>query len=118
MQVKGQAWIDIECVLCLNSFAQQLRFDFVEMYTFPSHADKDTELILPDDLHIDLLPLIREYLHLDIPINPICKPDCKGLCPVCGEPLEQSNCTHNDEVSDPRFDVLKTLLDDEASPSA
>ena len=83
-----------------------------------SHADKDTELIIPDDLHIDLLPLLREYFHLDIPINPVCRPDCKGLCPVCGEPLEQSNCNHTDVPSDPRFDVLKKLLDDDTSPSA
>jgi uncharacterized protein len=117
VQVKGQAWTDMECVLCLDGFTQQLQFDFVEMYTFPSHADEDTELILPDDLHIDLLPLLREYLNLDIPINPICSPDCKGLCPICGEKLADSNCSHEEEDVDPRFDVLKSLLDDEAPSS-
>jgi uncharacterized protein len=83
------------------------------MYTFPANADKDTEMVLPDDLRIDLAPLIREYLHLDMPINPICKSDCKGLCPICGENLNQLSCNHNDEISDPRFAVLKTLLDED-----
>lgn len=115
VQVKGQAWIEVECVYCLESFDFKLGFDFIEMYTFPSHAEKDTELILPDDLHIDLMPLIREYLLLDMPISPICKPDCKGLCKVCGENLNQSSCHHDEEVSDARLTVLKTLLDDNPS---
>ena len=115
MQVKGQAQTEMECVNCLESFEQILQFDFVEMYTFPSHAIENTELILPDDLQINLAPLIREYLYLDIPINPVCKPDCKGLCPICGEPLSNSTCNHSNEPSDPRFSVLKELLDDETS---
>ena len=105
----------MECVYCLESFEQILQLDFVEMYTFPSHAVESTELILPDDLQINLAPLIREYLHLEIPISPVCKPDCKGLCPICGELLSNSTCNHDDEPGDPRLSVLKTLLDDEAS---
>ena len=50
VQVKGQAQTAFECVYCLDSFNHTLQLDFVEMYTFPSHAVKDTELILPDDV--------------------------------------------------------------------
>jgi uncharacterized protein len=113
VQVKGRARTELECVYCLACFEQNLQLDFIEMYTFPSHADEDTELILPDDLQIKLAPLIREYLLLDIPINPVCKPDCEGLCPICGESLCNSACNHGDESGDPRLSVLKTLLDDE-----
>ena len=115
LQFKGQAQTKAECGLCLEKFDQPLSLDFIEMFTFPSHADKDTELVLPEDLNIDLFPLIREYLYLDIPINPTCKPDCKGLCPVCGENLNQTTCNHNEEPNDPRLSVLKSLLDDESS---
>ena len=116
LQVKGYAQTRLECVYCLENFDQILKLDFVEMYTFPSHAVDGTELLLPDDLQINLAPLIREYLLLDIPISPICKPNCKGLCPVCGENLSHSTCNHEIELGDPRLSVLKTLLDDEASP--
>jgi uncharacterized protein len=116
VQVKGQAQTKADCVLCLEQFYQQLHLDFVEMFTFPSHADKETELILPDDLNIDLYPLIREYFYLDIPISPICRQDCKGLCPVCGENLNHTTCSHDVEMGDSRLAVLKSLLDnDEAS---
>jgi uncharacterized protein len=115
IQVKGQAQTGVECVYCLDSFRQILKLDFVEIYTFPAHAVEDTELILPDDLQINLSPLIGEYLQLDIPIGPVCKPDCKGLCPICGENLNYSSCNHSDEPVDPRLSVLKKLLDDDAS---
>ena len=116
VQFKGHAQTKVDCVLCLEPFHQAIDLDFIEMYTFPSHADQDTELILPDDLHIDLHPLIGEYLCLEIPISPTCKPDCKGLCPVCGENLNLVTCDHHEESVDPRLSVLKTLLNDESSP--
>lgn len=116
VQFKGHAQTKVDCVLCLEPFHQAIDLDFIEMYTFPSHADQDTELILPDDLHIDLHPLIGEYLCLEIPISPTCKPDCKGLCPVCGENLNLVTCDHQEESVDPRLSVLKTLLNDESSP--
>lgn len=103
VQVKGQARTRVECVYCLESFEQILQLNFVEMYTFSSHAIEDTELILPDDLQIDLAPLLREYLLLDIPISPVCKPECEGLCPICGEKLNISNCSHSEEPVDPRL---------------
>jgi len=115
VQVNGQARTGVDCVYCLESFEQILQLNFVEIYTFPSHAIEDTELILSDDLQIDLAPLLREYLLLDIPINPVCKPDCEGLCPICGEKLNISNCNHSEEPVDPRLSVLKTLLDDDSS---
>ena len=54
----------------------------------------ESGLILPEDGHIDLEPLIREYLTLEIPIQPLCKPDCKGLCVECGENLNERLCEH------------------------
>lgn len=115
VQVKGQAQTMLECAYCLDRFKQILHLNFVEMYAFPSHAIEDTELILPDDLQIDLAPLMREYLYLDIPINPVCKPVCKGLCPICGENLNNSTCDHGEDPVDPRLSVLKTLLDEDSS---
>lgn len=113
VQFRGQAHTTVECVRCLESFVQTLHPEFVEMFTFPSHADESTELILPDDLNIDLYPLVREYLFLDVPIAPVCQDDCRGLCPVCGANLNETTCDHGESPVDPRLAVLKTLLDDD-----
>ena len=70
----------------------------------------DSELLLPEDAHIDLQPLIREYALLEIPIRPICKPDCQGLCIVCGLDLNKNNCGHEQTSEGSPFSVLKDLF--------
>jgi uncharacterized protein len=115
VQVKGQTKTALECVYCLDKYDRKLELDFIEMFSFPSHALEDTELILPDDFQINLSPLIREYLYLDIPINPVCQPSCKGLCPVCGENLNETDCQHDENTIDDRLSILKTLLTEDSA---
>lgn len=110
MQVKVQACQQAECARCLTGFNQPLNNEFTELYAFSSKSVTDSDLILPEDGHIDLEPLVREYLVLALPINPLCKPDCKGLCPVCGENLNEFQHNHDTDEGDPRLSVLKTLL--------
>jgi uncharacterized protein len=104
--------IALECVRCLNEFERRLDWEMTELYAFSEKSVSDSGLILPEDAHIDLQPLIREYALLEIPINPICKPDCKGLCPVCGEDLNQVDCGHKDINKESPFSALEDLLEE------
>jgi uncharacterized protein len=70
----------------------------------------ESGLFVPEDGRLNLAPLIREEMLLSIPISPVCMSDCKGLCPICGENLNETTCNHEDEVIDPRLAVLKSLL--------
>ncbi len=91
-----------QCVRCLARFWQPLQGEFEELYAFHPARNSGTydrtvsesELILPDDANVDLAPLVRETLLLDVPISPLCRPDCKGLCPECGADLNVSPCEH------------------------
>lgn len=112
LQGKFTARTTVECVRCLGEFEQSLKIKLTELYAFKHKAINETDLVLPDDAQIDLQSLIREYALLEIPIKPICKPDCKGLCSVCGEDLNQGNCGHGDTHEDSPFAVLKDLLKD------
>lgn len=85
-----------ECVRCLAECSQTIRTEFSEMYAFNKRAVTESGLILPDDGNIDLMPLIREYLLLEIPIQPLCRLDCKGLCMICGEDLNIATCEHEE----------------------
>jgi uncharacterized protein len=113
VQVKMRAKVLSQCVRCLADFQQSLMIDFTELYAFSQRSVTDSDLILPEDGHIDLTPLVREYMLLEVPISPQCSPSCKGLCPVCGENLNESNCNHGGEGGDPRLSMLKSLLDGE-----
>jgi uncharacterized protein len=83
-----------DCVRCLAEFLQPLKTSFSELYAFDKKSVTESELIIPDDANIDLGPLVREYLLIEMPINPLCRPDCKGLCPICGEDLNLTTCEH------------------------
>lgn len=111
LQVKMQATIQAECVRCLEIFPQPLKVDFSELYAFNKRSITDSGLILPENGHINLSPLLREYMFLEVPISPFCRPDCKGLCPECGTNLNLSSCEHTTSTSNnSRFDALTTLF--------
>ncbi len=59
--------------------------------------------------------LVREAIDLAEPIAPLCRPECPGLCIVCGEPLDGGNHDHPDEDVDPRLAALQAFrVDGEA----
>lgn len=99
VQCKFKASIVTECVRCLNEAHSQLETEFSELYAFSNRSVSESGLILPEDANIDLEPVLREYLVIEIPIRPLCKPDCKGLCVVCGEDLNVNICEHQTEPS-------------------
>ncbi len=110
-QVELDAHTTTECMRCLEPVALTLSPKFTELYAFSKKTVTDSGLILPESGQVDLGPLIREYMLLEIPIKPLCKPDCKGLCPVCGENQNEITCQHEEDLVDPRLAVLRTLLD-------
>ena len=84
----------LECARCLDEFKQSLKTSFTELYPFKDRSLSESGLLYPESGLIDFGPLVREYLFLEIPINPICKPDCRGLCPICGENRNLRTCEH------------------------
>lgn len=94
LQAHFDCVIKTDCVRCLDEAEIPLKTQFDELYAFTTKSVSESGLILPEDGHIDLEPLIREYLTLEIPIQPLCKPDCKGLCAECGENLNVRLCEH------------------------
>jgi uncharacterized protein len=97
VQAEFTAGLIAECVRCLAEFHQQLQATFTELFAFDSRTVTDSGLYVPDDSNIDLAPLVRECILLEIPIKPLCKADCKGLCVVCGEDLNTTVCEHAEQ---------------------
>lgn len=95
---KFRAFTQAECVRCLEPFQQELDIDFQEVYAYKSHSFTDSGLYVPEDGNIDLSPVVREYLMLEFPIKPLCKPDCLGLCVICGENLNVKSCEHEARI--------------------
>jgi len=60
---------------------------------------------------LDLLPALREELLLALPSYPLCRPECRGLCAVCGTDLNAGTCDCRIETTDPRWEALREVTD-------
>ena len=114
----------VHCVRCLRDFDQDLEVEVRELFALePDDAEDEGYAVLPDD-RLPLDTMARDALVLGFPAFPLCRPDCAGLCPVCGADRNTIDCGHGGpEQLDPRWAGLADLRtgvqeDDDASPNA
>ena len=108
------------CRRCLELSTNEFHLHFEE--EFQPTIDMETGLkvklepdadpvLLVDEHHIvDISELLRQYSLVELAQSSLCQPDCKGLCPVCGQNLNQGTCTCDQTVIDQRLAVLAQLL--------
>jgi|SRR5579871_555829 len=70
-------------------------------------GDADEEVF--DGRTIDLDPILKEQVLLALPMNVLCREECKGLCPMCGKDLNEGQCACEPRVMDPRLSALKNI---------
>lgn len=86
--------IEAQCVRCLTFHRVAVKAPFEELYFFPERTQEESDQTIPESGYIDLGLVFRDYLLLEIPMNYICKPDCKGICVECGQNLNLGECEH------------------------
>jgi uncharacterized protein len=110
VQVRLTAVTQAECVRCLEDASQHLVSEFTELFAFTRSQSTQSGLLVPENGKIDLEPLVREEMLLAVPINPLCRPDCQGLCPICGENLNQHPHEHTAEPVDEPWQAISPDL--------
>ena len=101
-----EATFRAECRRCLKPIVGTLRAEVRELYQVEI-TDPDAFAIEGD--YIDLGPMIRETVLLDLPEGPLCRIDCAGLCATCGTDLNEGACSCPTDSVDPRWSVLDAL---------
>jgi len=124
LQGRVEGDVVLECSRCLEAYAQHLQME-MELQFQPSVAiltgealplPENDNVYLIDSHHIlDLTEPIREQVILSLPMRPLCRPDCAGLCPTCGKNLNEGPCGGHTEEVDERLAVLAALLKREPS---
>jgi uncharacterized protein len=72
--------------------------------------NEDLDTAYYRDHVLDLAEMLREQFYLALPMQPLCRPDCQGLCPSCGIDRNVDTCQCKTEWVDPRLSVLKALV--------
>ena len=100
------------CVRCLESFDLSVTLELEETFRIPAAGSKPNSTYkIGDDGWLDLAPLIREQAWIATPMKPLCRPDCQGLCPQCGENRNLGLCGCGEQKVDPRLALLKDLME-------
>ena len=102
-----------ECSRCLDPLTDEVTVSFQELYRYlpdPGEDESDDEERFLDGDFLDLEPAFRDAVVLALPLSPLCREDCPGLCPDCGAKLADvgPDHGHGDKV-DPRWGALAKL---------
>ncbi|HKM01318.1 MAG: DUF177 domain-containing protein [Tissierellia bacterium] len=99
-----------ECARCLKEFGNVVESKFQALIV--QHEDKESDeiqLVMIDGI-VKMDEPIKQLIYLSMPMKSLCKQDCKGICPNCGVNLNDEKCQCENDLTDPRFDELKDLL--------
>lgn len=103
-----------ECARCLAPVVGHVEVTLTELFAYPESATEatteDDEVGHVVDDTIDLEQTIIDAVGLELPLSPLCTPDCPGLCPECGVALAAEPGHHHDRI-DPRFAKLAGMFD-------
>ncbi|MGW1885351.1 YceD family protein [Streptomyces sp. NPDC001970] len=117
----ARATVEGECVRCLEPLRQEVAADFQEMFSYPDADDRgrpkaepvddaedDEDRLFLEDGLLGLEPVLRDAVVLALPMQPVCREDCAGLCSECGINLNDEPDHHHDAV-DIRWAALQGL---------
>jgi uncharacterized protein len=109
IHVSGTVGGDVvfECRRCLQEFRRPMSVEIDDVFLYPGESE-EAEYRIEDD-HVDLEPMVRDAFVLALPLNPLCRDDCRGLCTTCGADLNVVDCGHSQEPVDIRWNALQEL---------
>lgn len=105
------------CARCLTPLSQHWDVDVLELHRSAAVEDGEDEEqddldyhLVEGDTQLELDQMVRDAIVVGQPVRVLCRPDCRGLCPVCGADRNTVACDHGDERPvDPRWEALRGL---------
>jgi len=108
----------LSCTRCLKPIVERAESDVELMILVERHADEESEhglseqdlgILYLEDERLETDPILVEQLQLNIPMKPLCRADCRGLCPTCGADWNAGACSCEESSADPRWSALAAL---------
>jgi len=102
--------VAMECRRCVKIFNRDVGVEVDELFLPAAEAEEDEYTITDEE--IDLETMVRDAMVLALPLNPVCREDCRGLCSTCGADLNEGDCGHSAQIVDIRWHALEKLRRD------
>jgi uncharacterized protein len=99
------------CMRCLEDAVIDMAIDGREYHSAADNADEQLRSTYVVDDRLELSVWARDAIALELPDQILCRPDCAGLCPVCGKNLNEEPHEHQEETTDPRWSALSEIRD-------
>ncbi|HIE38500.1 MAG TPA: DUF177 domain-containing protein [Anaerolineales bacterium] len=109
-----EAQVEVECIRCLAHFPYSTLLEVEEVVGLAGRSRAGITYRLTEEGWFDPSSLLREQAWVALPMKPLCRPGCQGICPECGANLNLESCRCGEERVDPRLAVLARLLEDRA----
>ena len=116
--------LELNCNRCLDPFDQQISIELEEQFrpvvdlqtgaTLPQGENDEMATQINEKNIINLSEVTRQALLIAVPALQLCQPDCKGLCPQCGQKFNEASCTCAANEVDPRWEALRSLLNQDS----
>jgi len=100
------------CDRCLEIAEKSVAYRFRHTLALSAENEDTDDIIIAAGYTLDLFSLVRDDILLELPVKHLCSDDCRGLCPTCGQNLNEGSCGCAKKAIDPRMAVLDELLQD------
>jgi len=108
-----EAGVNARCARCLRELSTAITVELCELFVAPGHEAAGEDPYRVTGTEVVLEPMLRDAVTLALPLRPLCRPDCKGLCARCGADLNQGACDCVEDDTDPRWadlDAVREML--------
>jgi uncharacterized protein len=118
VRAEADVLVEAACSRCLTPFAYPIHVGFEEIYYQQVDLKTGARLAEPEDGEafrigldntIDIKEAVRQYSEVAAEMQPLCRPECPGICPVCGQDLSIGECSCDRGPRDPRWAALAAL---------
>jgi uncharacterized protein len=99
-----------DCARCTKPVDSEINLSFEREIAGRDTSKENDDYIFIEDKKLDIFEPLTEQILLEMPSRLLCSEDCKGLCPKCGQNLNEGSCSCDTKKTDPRLEILKTLL--------
>ncbi len=113
LKAKASCRIRYTCDRCCENFESDFECSFEEVFKKEDarvEDDQNPDAVILSGTAVELDEIVLANVIVNLPTKRLCSEECKGLCPNCGQNLNQSECRCDTRPTDPRFDILDKLL--------